>query len=269
MIMDAEALSQRIREIEAESECQLCIAVQCFETGWSFRYNADTACKTASIIKLPILIHAAFGVDEGTLDWKTALVLTDSEKVGGAGVLRSMTAGMEISLRDACVLMTIISDNTATNMVIDYLGVEPVNARMRELGYLETTLFRKAYREDTEESRPFGFGKTTPEEMLRVLVALTEGRIGNQEVSTDVIAIMERQIFREGIPRYLPSDWKYAGKTGSVDNVRNDVGIVTAPDGKRFLLSLFCQNIKQVLWTPENPGTLALAKLAALFTGNN
>jgi len=259
--LDAAALAA-VERIERDSGGLLAFAVQDLQTNRTFLYRAGHRCQAASIVKFPILIHAALAVQEGLLDWSEKLRLTAAAKVGGSGVLTQLTAGTEWTLRDLCVLMTIVSDNTATNMVIERVGVEPINARMRALGLPLTTLYRKSYAQDTDASREYGLGMTTPTEMLALLLLLAEGRIGTAALSQEILTILEAQAYRDCIPRYLPEDWKYAGKTGSIDAARNDVGVVTAPDGRRFALALCCQQLSKVQWTPENPGTIALAQLA-------
>ncbi|MCW3099413.1 MAG: Beta-lactamase class [Chthonomonadaceae bacterium] len=251
-----------VERIEADCGGLLAFAVQDLQTGKKFLYRPDHRCQTASVIKFPMLIHVALAVQEGLLDWNEKLTLSAEEKVGGSGVLTQLTAGTEWTLRDLCVLMTIVSDNTATNMVIERVGVEPINARMRALGLPLTTLYRKSYAPDTDASREHGLGMTTPTEMLALLRLLAEGKIGSPALSQELLTIMEAQNYRDCIPRYLPEDWKYAGKTGAINAVRNDVGVVVAPDGRRFALALFCQQLTKVQWTAENPGLIALAQLA-------
>lgn len=251
-----------VERIEADCGGLLAFAVQDLQTGERLCYRADHRCQTASVIKFPMLVHVALAVQEGLLNWTERLTLTEGEKVGGSGVLTQLTNGTEWTLRDLCVLMTIVSDNTATNMVIERVGVEPVNARMRTLGLPLTTLYRKSYAPDTDASREYGLGMTTPTEMLALLLLLAEGKIGDAALSQELLKIMEAQAYRDGIPRFLPEDWKYAGKTGAIDAVRNDVGVVVAPDGRRFALALFCQQLSTVQWTAENPGLLSLARLA-------
>jgi beta-lactamase class A len=255
-------LKADLEAIERETDCTLCLTVRNLQTGDAVRYRGDWRCRTASVIKLPMLVHIAMAVAEGTLSWSDRLILTDAEKVGGSGVLTQLTAGLELTLRDLCVLMTIVSDNTATNMLIEHLGVPPINARMRSLGLPLTTLYRKSYTPDTEDSKPYGLGMTTPDEMADLLQMLAEVRAGSPEVSTEILKILAGQTLRDSIPRVLPEDWKYAGKTGGIDGVRNDVALVTAPDGAQFALALFCQELKDLQWTPDNAGLLALARVA-------
>jgi len=244
----------------------LCLCAVDLATGDAVRYRADLRCRTASVIKLPILVHVAMAVAEGALSWSDRLILTDAEKVGGSGVLTQMTAGLALTLRDACVLMTIVSDNTATNMLIEHLGVAPVNSRMRSLGLPLTTLYRKSYTPDTEESKPYGLGMTTPAEMADLLRMLAEGRMESSEVSKEVLEILSGQTLRDSIPRGLPEGWKYAGKTGGIDGVRNDVGLVTSTDGGKFVLSVFCQDLPDLRWTPENAGLLAISGVTRRLT---
>lgn len=259
--LDAPTLAA-VERIEAESGGLLAFALQDLQTGRQRLYRAHHRCQTASVIKLPMLVHVALAVQEGTLNWSDRLTLTEAEKVGGSGVLTQLTAGTEWTLRDLCVLMTIVSDNTATNMIIEHLGIEPINARMRALGMPLTTLYRKSYAPDTDASREYGLGMTTPQEMLDLLLLLAEEKIGDAAVSGEIVKILAAQNYRDGIPRYLPEDWKYAGKTGSVNAVRNDVALVTAPDGRRFALAFFCQQLTRIQWTADNPAQIALARLA-------
>ena len=257
-----DGIQAEIERIERECGGEISLAAQDLRSGWTAEYHADRKVKTASVIKLPILVHLALCVSEGRADWNETLELTEAEKVGGAGVLAGMTAGLKLSLHDLAYLMTVISDNTATNTLIEYLGVAPVNERMRNFGLTETRLLRKSYSPDTPESAIYGMGVTTPNEMLRLLLLLHEKQIGDSGANDAITNFLRQQQIRDRIPRYLPADWQYLGKTGGVDGVRNDVGIVTAPDGRAFALSLFVQDLPHGNWTADNPGLIALARLA-------
>jgi beta-lactamase class A len=173
-----------------------------------------------------------------------------------------LTAGLTLSLRDACYLMTVLSDNTATNMVIDRFGMEAINTRIRALGFTHTTLLRRAFTPETAASRQFGLGVTTAREMGHLLGRLARKEIGNEKVSADILTILAAQQDRAAIPRYLPEGWQYAGKTGCIKHLRGDVGIVTAPDGGQYILALFCSEIPAVNWTVDNFGLLTMAQLS-------
>jgi beta-lactamase class A len=115
---------------------------------------------------------------------------------------------------------------------------------------------------DTEESRPYGLGMTIPAELATLVEMLAEGRVGGAAVSAEILAILGGQMLRDTIPRALPEEWKYAGKTGGIDGVRNDVALVTAPDGSQAALALFAQELFDQRWSPDNAGLLALARVA-------
>lgn len=255
-------LTSLVQQLEAESGGEISFAFRNLQTGETLGHFPDRKVKTASLIKLPILVYIALAVEEKSLTWDTPLTLTEAEKVGGAGVLSGMTPGIALPLRDICYLMTVISDNTATNMIIEFVGRDVINSRMRGFGLVETTLFRKSYSEDTPESKEYGLGVTTAGEMVSLLTQIAQNEIGSPSAQAEILRMLGNQMHRETIPRYLSADWKYAGKTGAIDPLRNDVGIVTSPDGLRFALALMCQKMPLIQWTPDNPGMLALAKLS-------
>jgi len=254
-----------VQEIEAECGGKLCFALRDLGSGQYLHYRAEEKCKTASVIKFPMLVHIALSVHEGPMSWDETFTLTDGEKVSGSGVLTHLTEGLTLTLRDVCVLMTIVSDNTATNMLVERLGVTAFNERARSFGLQVTTLFRKTFHEDTPESAPYGLGVTTAGEMCKLMSLVSSRAADGDAAGKEILDIMKAQVYRDCIPRCLPADWIYAGKTGSVDAVRNDAGLVTAPDGRRFALAAFCQDLPLVLWTADNPGTLAIARLAKLL----
>ncbi len=251
-----------IAALEREIRATIHVSIQQLSTGRSYHYHSHTRCKSASIIKLPILIEAAARVHHGELHWHRTLTLRDSDKVGGAGILSDLTSGTVLTLCDVCMLMIVISDNTAANMLIDFLGLEAINNRIGALGLRDTALYRKAYTPDTEASRQFGFGMTSAYDMQSLLASIARGIILSGTLCEQVMGFLSRQQLRDGIPRYLPATWKYAGKTGAVDDVRNDVAIVTDDIGEQYSIAVFCQNIPNSLWTADNPGEIAIAEIA-------
>ncbi len=250
-----------LMQLERACGGQLNFVFHNLQTGTIMSQRPQHKVKTASVIKLPLLVHVALSVHEGVLRWNTLLTLTDQVKSAGTGILNGMTAGVQLPLHDVCYLMTVLSDNTATDMLIDYIGIEPVNQRMQQLGFAQTILFKKAYVPDTSASVPYGMGVTTAHEMAALLAQIANATLGNVKATDEIYAMLLAQQDRTAIPRYLPAGWQYAGKSGSMPDVRNDVGIVTAPDGRRFVLALFCQQL-QVQWTVDDAGLVALARLA-------
>ena len=255
-----------LRSLEGQYKAQISLLWQPLD-GNATAYHADRPVKTASIIKLPILVHAALLVDTGELNWEQRVPLDPSAVVPGMGVLRYLDAGITPTLRDLCVLMTIISDNTATNMLIDMLGIDQINARIVALGMTQTRLNRKVFSPNTPECLPWGLGVTTARDTVNLLQTIVTGQIGAPSTNQFLRDTLARQLDRVGFPRGIPSGWSYAGKTGSDDDLRNDCGILTAPDGTIVVAACFVQALAEAPSSVDHPGLKALADVAALMTG--
>jgi beta-lactamase class A len=137
-----------------------------------------------------------------------------------------------------------------------------VNQRLDQLGCPQTRLLRRAFSPDTPRSRPFGLGVTTAAEQIDLLTRLVKHQLGGPAVDDTVLAMLAMQQDRAAIPRLLPSGWTYAGKTGSNIGLRADVGLISAPDGRQFVMAVFCSGMPGEDWSVENPGLRAIARLA-------
>jgi beta-lactamase class A len=256
---------QQIEEIAAGFQGVISLAAKDLRTGASVLYHADRKCPAASVIKLPILVHVLLLEREGFLSTDEEVSLSAESKVPGSGILTQLSEGLTLPLRDACTLMIALSDNTATNLILDRTGVQSVTDRMRALGYPRTKLFRKVFSSGppvSEENRRYGLGVTTPRDMLRLLSDIHSGRIGDAQTCARIRAVLGTQHYRDGIPRLLPASYQFQGKSGAVDAVRNDVGFVTVAEGRDIALAIFCQKMAQPMWTADNPGWLVIARLA-------
>jgi beta-lactamase class A len=254
-------------EIESRYEGNLHIYAKELGSGSVFVHRQHDKVATASTIKLPILIHIATLVDEGKLQWDMPLELHDLDKVGGMGVLQHFKSPHELTLHDVCYLMTAISDNTATNLAIDVTSIEAINEHILGWGLKSTRINRKAFSPDNEESRIFGLGVTTAEEMGWILHELYRPTIFKHSVAEKVISMLSLQTDLVGIARVLPPDWHYAGKTGRVADVRGDVAYVKAPDGREWVISIFCYGLNTVNWSIQNDGLLSIAEATQHILG--
>lgn len=259
-------ISAFVAQTERELGGRLAFALHDLRTGERQGHRAEERVPTASVIKLPILVHVALAAEQGQLDWGERIALTDAVKVPGTGVLKELGAGLALSLRDLCALMTALSDNTATNMLIDRVGIEAVNERLAALGLAHTRLLRRAFTPDTPASLPFGLGATTAEEMAGLLARVVGRQIGDDAAADTVLAMLAMQQDRAAIPRLLPEGWRYAGKTGSNPDFRADAGVLSGPEGQRLVLAAFCAGLPRVDWGVDNPGLLAIARLARRLT---
>jgi beta-lactamase class A len=178
-------------------------------------------------------------------------------------------------------MMIVMSDNSATNLVMDHLGIENINARIAKLGLKDTYLYKKIFTPVSPgvvmppDQKKFGLGKTTAREMALLMkkIALCElAEPGDKATKNDPalcavsIKMLHVQFYRSAIPRYLDgmpgatSD-SIANKTGSLDAVRNDVAAVSTKNGM-VIISTFTFNNKDRSWGAEQEGELTIAKLA-------
>jgi beta-lactamase class A len=282
------ALQQNLQGLAEKHHGKVAFYAVQFNTGKMVAMDADKPVQTASVIKLAILFEAMEQVKAVKARWEEKLTLAKGDGVSGSGVLNLLDAPMELTLKDVLTLMIVMSDNTATNLAIDRLGLDAINARIAWLGLKQTHLYKKIGKPATEpmpDDQPkFGLGKTTPRE-----IALVMERIGRcqlegpyvevtgvkaAEVDARDLAIcavgmkmLSNQFYRETIPRYLEKlDASEAGsgiasKTGSLNAVRADVAIVAGKTGP-MVLSIFTYENEDKSWTVDNAGEVLIARLA-------
>lgn len=237
---------------------RVAVAVKHLTTGERFDYQSEDPMPTASLIKLPVMIEAYKQVEEGKQDLDALITLKADDKVPGSGILTShFSAGMKLSLRDAIRLMIAYSDNTATNLVLDQIGLKSTNDRMEKLGYPETKIHAKVYRRDTSiapnRSQKYGLGSTTAKEMVSLLEQLHAGKLANEEHTKAMIDHLLNCENTTRLSRDLPNGTKVAHKTGSVSRVRTDAGIIFSPSGPIAICVLTAENQDQ-RWSEDNAG---------------
>ncbi len=262
-------LDARVRAEVAAFKGRVTLHAKNLETGAVYDLDGAAAVRTASTIKVPIMVEAFARVAEGRAKWTDELILTEAKKVSGAGVLKDLSGGLRVSLRDAVTLMIILSDNTATNMVLDVLTADAVNARMDALGLKETRALRKvngggvSKAGKEEANNRFGLGKSTPREMVSLLEKLERGEVISPAVSKEMIELLKRQQAHDGIFR---GEWKLttATKPGALDALRSDVGIAYTPRG-RIALAITCDDMPEIDWSVDNPAQLLMSRLSKML----
>lgn len=239
------------------------------DTGVTYSLNGDERVRTASTIKVAVMIEAFTRVAEGKAKWTDELVLTKAARYGGSGVLPELADGLRLTLRDCVNLMMVVSDNTATNMVLDYLTTDAVNARMSTLGFKDTRIMRRIggggeSKEGKEpDNKRFGLGATTPHEMVRILEKLEAGEIVNKAAAKEMIDLMRREQARYAIGRTL-SDLPMASKYGALDALRSCVAIVYSKHG-RIAIAITVDDMPEVMWSVDNPGYLLMSRLSLVL----
>jgi beta-lactamase class A len=240
-------------------------------TGESVSIDPNRPVQTASVIKLPLMLQAFEQIKAGKLNLAQPLVLAKDNQVSGSGILQFMDPGLKLTLKDTITLMMILSDNTATNMVIDAVGLKPTNAMLGRMGMKNTWFYKKVFKPTKEPMPPdqkkFGLGKTTAEEMAEVLESIYRCDIGDRPLCLQMITIMRNQQYQAMIPRYLQRKdtsedlSAIADKVGELDDVRNDVALVYTTRGP-VIISIFTYDNADQSWTPENQAEMLIGRLA-------
>lgn len=239
------------------------------DTGAVFSLAGEEPVQTASTIKVAIMVEAFARVAEQKAKWTDELVLTKEKKVGGSGILPEFSEGLRLTLRDAVTLMMVLSDNTATNLVIDTFGADAVNARMESLGLKDTRLMRRVFgggesaEGRKEENKRFGLGRTSPREMVMLLEKLERGEVINAAASREMLDLMKREQGTNGIWR---QQWRVpkATKSGALDALRSNIGIIYHPRG-RIALAITCHEMPEVNWTVDNAAMLLMSRLSEIL----
>lgn len=198
-------------------------------TGEIISYHEDEAYMAASVIKLYIMAEAVRQCKEGILHREDVFRVDASQCVPSCGALTYMHDGLEVTIQDLYTLMIILSDNSATNFLIDILGEEEINAGIRALGCTRTELNRKMY--DEEKSARGIQNYVCPEELAILLEGLYNGEILDPQSSEHMLSILKNQRLNGKIPFFihaLPGHGPIAHKTGEDTGISHDVGIVYA-----------------------------------------
>ncbi len=260
-------LEQALKPAIEAHQGEVGLAVKHLKTGESFEYHADRPMPTASLIKLPVMIATYEAVEKDKLSLTDMIELKKADQVPGSGILTShFSPGTKISLRDAIHLMIVYSDNTATNLVLDKLGLPATNECMERLGCPDTKINSKVFRGDTsinkERSRQFGLGSTSARDMVKLCELLYDKKLVTKKACQQMLAHMFACDDKLKVPRLLPPGTRVAHKTGSVNASRTDAGIMETPSGPIAYCILTSKN-KDQRWTDDNEGDRFCAEIGA------
>ena len=205
------------------------------------KYNA------ASCIKIWIYITLYKKIYEGKIDKNFELTYEDKDYVDGSGVLQHLSKGIKLPLTDVATLMMIISDNVATNMLIDFLGIDEINETINNIGCLDTKLYSKFTLSEDEV-----FSETTAYDYYLVWKKFNNCELFNKEITNDMINTLKFQKYHEMIKDGIDDIYigiedpfvKYVvTKSGKFQYVRNDGGIVSTKNGN-YILTIFIKDFK-------------------------
>jgi beta-lactamase class A len=268
-VLPAQSVDTRVRAEITPFKGHVSLFAKNLDTGVEYSFNGDERVPTASTIKIAVMIEAFARVAEGRAKWTDELVLTKAARYGGSGILPELGDGLRLSLQDCVRLMMLLSDNTATNIVLDYLGTDSVNARMNSLGFKQTRIMRRVGGggESAEgklaENKKFGLGATAPHEMVQILEKLNRGEIISAAASKEMLELMKREQARYAIGRDIP-EVPMASKYGALDRLRSCVALLYSKRG-RIAIAITVNDMPDVYWSVDNSGYLLMARLSSIL----
>ena len=275
-------LESKLQATIASHPGKVALYAEDLTTGQTAAIDADTPVQTASVIKLTVLYEALQQIREGKAHFEDKITLTHDDQVSGSGILPLFDTPETLTFKDVLTLMIVLSDNTATNLAIDHLGLKNIDDRIVSLGLKNTWLYKKVYKPPVgpmpADQKIFGLGKTTAREMATVMKRFVTCGLNppgstvpptsaDRALCDAAMHMLKNQFYRNSIPRYLETEDTTEGestignKTGALDAVRNDVGVVFTKHGP-IVISEFTYANQDQSWTPDNQGEVVMARLA-------
>ncbi len=235
-------LSQRLAAIQAHYSGDLSVAARNLKTGEEILVDPHRTYPTASTFKVPIMVEVFRQIDAGMYALDDRINLQESDIVHGSGVLRDMLPGLNLTIRDILTLMIIVSDNTATNMLIDKVGgTDAINTTMADLGLSSIAVNNRIdFDLIAEDNRALAVA--APWDLMQIMASIVQGKMIGPEASATMLEILGRQHYLGQATRYLgynPYAEEYNGKpplwvgskTGSLKGMRADTGLWRLGDG--------------------------------------
>lgn len=264
-------LEEQINDAIKDFKGKVWIYAKNLDSGKTYSLRGGERVRTASTIKLPVMVETYFQVSEGKLKWTDEIVLTKEKRIGGSGILGEFSDDTKIDLRTAVNLMIVVSDNTATNLVLDRVTSDAVNARMESLGLMNIKSIRKISGTEKDSRiagdpviKNFGIGMSSPKEMVELLEMLELGKLVSVEASKSMIDVLKRQQYKDGIGRNALDTVPVASKSGTLDRLRSDTGIVYTRRG-RIAMAITVDDMPVVHYATDNPGSLLIWQLSQIL----
>jgi len=266
--------TDELRSLLSEISFDVQLYVKDCLTGEEFAYRADEKVPSASTIKVPLLALLLKDAYEGHLEMDVPRSLPDINRVGGSGLLRYLSKEYKPTLRDLALLMITVSDNAATNEIIDAVGIDRFNQTWKEWGCCHTGLNRKMMDRAAILQGKDNF--ISAFDAGRILDMAARGELFSKAISDELFQILCRQKLRNRLPLLLPVTDEYdsngdvppgkvmvANKTGSVAGVNNDIGIFELPNHHRYIMAVYTHGFQQ-----EADAVMLIAKLSkAVYDG--
>lgn len=260
-------LRTRIENIVTRVDANFGVSILHIESGATLNFAADTPVPLASVVKIPVLVEAFHQLGEGRFQLDDRWPLDHAHKALGSGILTQFDDGLTPTVRDLLTLMIIISDNTATDILMERLGIQAIDDSMHRLGLSQTHVahtlgeifadmlptpdpdqdrFELARWEAEHGVRRDGFSYSlgadnnvgTPRELTRLLAMIFRAEILDREACDQMLEILLKQQLNDRLPRFLPDGTPVAHKTGTFSGVRNDSGIIYAREDSHVAVTV-------------------------------
>jgi beta-lactamase class A len=226
-------LEASVQTVDQHLDGVMGVAIEDLATGDHFFLREDEVFAQASSIKIAVLANLYLQAERGKLKLTDLYTVQSSDLVADSDIMNGLTPGVtRVTFRDLATMMVAVSDNSATNVLIDRVGMPNVNAMLDSLGLTHTRLRRKMM--DLQAANQGRENISTPREMMTLLDAIYHGKVLNKESTADFFKMLSTNK-DSWIPRDLPADLKVANKPGSLEAVRNDSGIVFV-EGRPFVI---------------------------------
>jgi beta-lactamase class A len=247
-------LESQIQEIDQHLDGVMGIAIEDLTTGDHFFLHENEVFAQASSIKITVLANLYLQAQQGKLKLTDLYTVQSADLVPDSDIMNGLTPGVtRVTLRDLATMMIAVSDNSATNVLIDKVGMQNVNAMLDSLGLSHTRLRRKMM--DLDGARQGRENISTPREMMQLLDATYHGKVLNKESTADFFKMLStgKASF---IPRDLPPELRVANKPGELEAVRNDSGIVFV-EGRPYVICVMTGYLRN-----ERDGEDAISKVS-------
>lgn len=233
--------------------------------------NSGEEFETASCIKVYVLAELYRQIHEKKINRDDMVKYKKENYVVGSGILRALDLGVEMTVRDIAILMIIISDNIATNILIELLGVDNINKTCKDLGLNDTTLHNKIDFDNYEK-----LGTTTPKDYGKFFELLYNKQMWSEEISNEIIDILKEQHYNTILTKSLPPYFldsedtgeeeliSIASKSGSMNACRNDGGIIFTPYGG-YVIVIFTKNFKDNLYYQDHESNVFGSRVSRLI----
>lgn len=273
-----ESLHDRLVKAIADTRGDFAWVVENPETGDRSTHQPHMPFPGASTLKLAIFVRLLELAEIGAIRLDAKLKLRDWHRCGGAGVLQYMARGTELRIDDLATLMIVLSDNTATNVLLDITGCAPATATIGD-GH---SAIRRYYGKPTmplPDGRPFT-AIATAEGLASIYRRALTGSLLTERTRNQFWRTLERQQDRALMPRFLHDSVRVAHKTGAIDGVRHDAGVfwvptvtsaehdpmalrgIDRPNGKPIIFVVLSRDLEDRSWSVENAGEVGIGRLA-------